>query len=216
MKVLAFIIGLITLLSLELSFLKAVEAADEGLTHQKIEDFYVITLPKSGSHLLTKLIVMLTDWYPNGMHALYDHLDQVSETEFEETVLQCQENHQFAFNHTGDFGALFDTFSKHHPEYISLLMIRNLRDVLVSYAFYVGDSLEEQAIIHLAKSLNVDLTQEKLQQIQRELFGNSQGPAISGTFRSGQIGSWKNLFKPEHEELFLKHWNAFQIQLGYL
>jgi Sulfotransferase domain len=279
MKSLAFFFCLLVLQSLESNCLMSLDDTTDKQANHKDKEFYVITVPKSGSHLLLKLIVMLTNRYPNGMHSLYDHLDQVSEKEFEKIVLKCQDENHFAFNHTADFGALFNTFSKHHPEYTGLLMIRDLRDVLVSYVYHVSDSLEEQfgpsltmeekltlvldletfevskkmeqevlsaiewmnrpnvivcrfenivgpmgggdlqkqieSITHLARTLGMDLTQEYLEKILQDLFGNSQGPTVSGTFRSGQIGSWKNLFTAEHEALFLKHWNAYQIQLGY-
>src|SRR5262249_47284346 len=39
---------------------------------------------------------------------------------------------------------LFAQFSKQHPEYERILMIRDLRDAIVSYAFHISDNLDEK------------------------------------------------------------------------
>jgi hypothetical protein len=80
-----------------------------------------------------------------------------------------------------------------------------------------GGSQEAQKkeIIEIAKRLNIELTQDKLEEIIDHLFGNSEGPEVSATFRSGQIGSWRKYFKKEHIKAFKEHLGDFQIQLGY-
>ncbi|WP_068471469.1 sulfotransferase domain-containing protein [Candidatus Protochlamydia phocaeensis] len=260
--------------------------ADEGenlnngcLEECPIRDFYLITLPKSGSHLLIKALVMLTDRYPYGLHHLSPLLPAVSDEQFEQVLQLCKDDNHFAFNHTGAFGNLFAHFSQSHPDYLKILMIRDLRDALVSYVYHISPSLEEQfgsslsfdeklalvldlagyevgkaferdvvvaidwmrdpdvlvnrfedlvgsigggssekqqeTLFSLSKALGIALQDDKLRDIQEHLFGNDTGPKVSGTFRSGQIGSWKSHFQPHHIDLFKQYWGLYQIQMGY-
>ena len=114
------------------------------LKAQPIEDFFLITIPKSGSHLLVKALVMISDLYPYGLHDLHPLLPNINEETFEKAILGCKESNHFAFNHTGLYGDFFKVFSKKHPEYVQLLMIRDLRDIFVSYVYHVNQSIEEQ------------------------------------------------------------------------
>lgn len=110
----------------------------------QIKDFYLVTIPKSGSHLMIKLIVMLTNRYPEGLSEFFPHLAEVSEEEFEQVILTLKHSNHFPFNHTGMYGKLFAHFSEQHPEYARILMIRDLKDVLLSYTHHISKSLEEQ------------------------------------------------------------------------
>lgn len=72
----------------------------------------------------------------------------------------------------------------------------------------------EATILQMASLLGISLSQQRLDEIQNQLFGNQQGPH-SGTFRSGKIGSWQSHFKPYHIDLFNQKWGHYQIALGY-
>jgi len=61
----------------------------------------------------------------------------------------------------------------------------------------------------LANCLGIELSQEKLDYITKNLFGGA------GTFRKGQIGSWKDFFSKEQLCLFNQKWGIFQKALGY-
>lgn len=243
-----------------------------------IKQFYILSIPKAGTHLIIKLASLLTNRSPYGLHHLYPQLPNIPYADFELGVLQCKENQQFSFNHLNNFGQLFEQFSKHHPEYVKILMVRDLRDALVSYAYHISASLEEQfgnidfdqkltmildlqhyevaheyekEVLHalnlladsqirmikfehiigprgrgdpeiqvetiktLAVALNVELNHEKLAYIVENLFGNDVDPKLSGTFRSGQIGSWKTHFKEDHLQLFLEYWESYQQSFNY-
>lgn len=102
-------------------------------------DFYVVTVPKSGSHLVVKLLTMLTQRAANHLLNFKDHFFQVTPKEFELEIFRCKQRKEFGWLHTGDFygqrynaGDLFATFSRSHPEYVKILQIRDLRDVFVS------------------------------------------------------------------------------------
>ncbi|MBM3198328.1 MAG: hypothetical protein FJZ58_03630 [Chlamydiae bacterium] len=74
-----------------------------------------------------------------------------------------------------------------------------------------GGSLETQraTVSKLAKHLCLHLTQEKIYQVADALFGDT------ATFRSGQIGSWKEVFTDQHKTLFKEKMGKELILLGY-
>ncbi len=74
-----------------------------------------------------------------------------------------------------------------------------------------GGSLERQIfeISQLAKFININLEKKKIEGIANQLFGES------GTFRSGQIGSWQTQFNQAHKDQFKKLYNPLLIRLGY-
>lgn len=250
----------------------------QAAAQENLRDFYLATVPKSGSHLIIKLIVMMTGRYPNGLHDLHPLYPHISDDDFEKALLRYKNENHFAFNHTGKYGDFFSRFSEKHPEYLRILMIRDLRDILVSYTYHISKSLEaafgplsfdeklrlvldlenssvsreferdvcvalewmdrpdvlvyrfedivgpagkgsldrqEKVVKRLAADLGVDLTEELMEKIERDLFGKDSGPSVAGTFRSGQIGGWSSYFLPEHMHLFEKHWGAYQSAFGY-
>jgi hypothetical protein len=248
-------------------------------SQKKIKDFYIVTIPKAGTHLLAKLALLLTGRYPDGLHQLAPCLPNVSDEVFAETLAICKRENHFPFNHTGPFGQLFMRFSETHSEYVRILLIRDLRDVLVSYVYHIHKSLNDilgaessfderlslvldienntvgmefqQNIINaiawyntpgvliyrfedlvgilgggdakvqkhmirsLAQHLGLCLDRKMLKEVVQKLFGNDQGPRVSGTFREGKIGSWRSHFKPSHIDLFNAYWKTYQLSLGY-
>ena len=74
-----------------------------------------------------------------------------------------------------------------------------------------GGTLEAQQkeIQNLAKFLNMRLGKEKVDEIAAEIFGGT------ATFRSGQIGSWRDYFSNNHKKLFKLLYNHQLIRLGY-
>jgi len=79
-----------------------------------------------------------------------------------------------------------------------------------------GGSREAQfaAFHRLGRLLDIELTERECILMSKELFGKSQ-QGISWTFRSGQIGSWKEHFKPEHIDAFKEELGEVLIKLGY-
>lgn len=73
----------------------------------------------------------------------------------------------------------------------------------------VEDQIKE--IQNIGHHLSIELTQEKVQEIQDNLFGGTL------TFREGKIGSWKRYFTPKVKEVFKSTPGACQllIDLGY-
>ncbi len=66
-----------------------------------------------------------------------------------------------------------------------------------------------EAINDLARHLHCDLSSEQVAEIAEGLFGDTV------TFRTGQIGSWKEVFTPRHKELFKAKMGKELIELGY-
>lgn len=115
-------------------------------------DFYALTIPKSGTHLLTKMLMMLTeDAYvfghcpPLGPFRFEDegHENAVDDREVERYMALWKKNHLFPIAHFNSAPA-YDRFSLRHPEYKKIALIRDLRDVIVSCAFMQGPEIEKE------------------------------------------------------------------------
>ncbi len=77
-----------------------------------------------------------------------------------------------------------------------------------------NDEKQKETLKAIAQHIGVKLENEKLEYIANNLFGISDG-CRPKTFRSGQIGSWKNHFTPEHKRLFKQTTGNLLIKLGY-
>lgn len=244
-------------------------------------DFFMVSIPKTGTHLMAKLLVMLSGRYPRYMRAVAGANDIQTELD------KGKKSNTFLYHHTGNFlgketptndmGTLLTNTAPQITGYVQIIQIRDLRDVFVSLVNYLdkrspgvwsksgltgnatfGDKLtvaistmlqtdiknsltwvnnpnvvvmrfeevvgpqgggdavvQRQAITNLSNALGINLTDEKLQEITKNLFGVSSGPKVAATFHQGQIGSWKKYFTPTHVKLFNDTWGYHQQTLGY-
>ncbi len=69
-----------------------------------------------------------------------------------------------------------------------------------------------QEIARIAKFLNMDLTKEQLEERSRGLFGQ---PGVK-TFRKGQIGEWREVFKLRHLQAMDIVYGPYMRSLGYI
>lgn len=74
-----------------------------------------------------------------------------------------------------------------------------------------GGSKEAQfeAMSKIADFIGVPLDEEKYEKIAQDIFGGTH------TFRSGQIGAWKEVFTDEQLELFYENYGDILEKLGY-
>ncbi len=70
-----------------------------------------------------------------------------------------------------------------------------------------ADQIEE--IIQLAQFLEIDFSIAQAETVAQQIYGNTW------TFRSGQIGNWKNHFTAHHKTIFKILYNDHLIRLGY-
>lgn len=68
-----------------------------------------------------------------------------------------------------------------------------------------------EELTNLSQFLNVDINQDRIESIADQLFG-WEG---LGTFRTGEIGTWKYYFTERHKELFKIYFGQELINLGY-
>jgi len=93
------------------------------------------------------------------------------------------------------------------------------KSLLMRFENLVGDKgggddfNQRQEILKLATFLNINVSDKELENISQSLFGNKG--LKSSTFRSGQIGKWKEHFKEEHKEAFKECLGSYLIELGY-
>lgn len=243
-------------------------------------DFFLISIPKSGTHMLTKLLIMLTDLKHRPVYTIGIAPAALNDQQFEDFMVNSKNSNQFAYGHTNPnaYSPFFMRFGEAHPEYVQIVQIRDLRDVIISYMHYVSDAIKQElggnpsndemlthmlnitestasmsleryvqygitwanlpnivlihfedlvgpkgkgsadaqkeTILNLVSKLNISLSEEKLEYIVDNLFGNMSGPP-SGTFRKGQIGEWQDYFKPNHMKLFNEKWGHYQTALNY-
>jgi hypothetical protein len=68
---------------------------------------------------------------------------------------------------------------------------------------------QEQEVIKMASFLHLPVRREEVDAVCSAIFGGT------ATFRSGQIGSWRDYFSERHKKLFKMLYNAHLIRLGY-
>ncbi len=105
-------------------------------------DFYLLSIPKSGTHLINKLLFLLTDrkyhyfqtYYEKGMGAYRD---------FKQEMLSMPEQKRYYCNHPYRNIRLMERFAQDYPEKLVILQIRDLRDVLVSAVYFFDHELTD-------------------------------------------------------------------------
>ena len=82
--------------------------------------------------------------------------------------------------------------------------------------------MQRETLRRLADYLEISLTYGEIREIAENLFGNEENPfnqdeipRFESTFRSGQIGGWRDLFEEDHKRAFKKHLGSALIALGY-
>lgn len=74
-----------------------------------------------------------------------------------------------------------------------------------------GDAqVQRDEIQNIARHVGISLSPAQVDSIAAQLFGRG-----SGTFRRGQVGSWKEHFREEHKDAFKRVAGELLIQLGY-
>lgn len=119
------------------------------------KNFYVLTVPKSGTFLLTKALIMLTGRQPifpitevpqATPYYFYTHtpeeLKQITDN-LEIAMAKWRNKNLFSLVHV-NCTQYFAPFSLNHPEYVPIINIRDLRDVLVSEVFFHWNQLERE------------------------------------------------------------------------
>lgn len=138
------------------SLIGCTDAEEPSETAQDIQkDFYVLTVPKSGTFLLTKALVMLTGRQPifpitevsqATPYFFYKHspeeLNQITD-DLGKAMKKWKDQNLFSLVHV-NCTQYFAPFSLNHPEYVPIINIRDLRDVLVSEVFFHWNELERE------------------------------------------------------------------------
>lgn len=95
-----------------------------GKVNSEPKDFIVATIPKSGTHLVTKLLTLLTGYERFAVNCNSNEL-------FELIVKDAKKNNKFVYCHS-EILPVSSFFCKNHPNYIEIIVVRDLRDVLIS------------------------------------------------------------------------------------
>jgi len=91
---------------------------------------------------------------------------------------------------------------------------------LKKIAKHLGIKIDDNNLKYLRKSINnfvksMYLSNSEFFDLSETIFGNVLPGSAQQSFRSGQIGAWKNHFKPYHKESFKKIAGQLLIDLGY-
>jgi len=119
-----------------------------------MRDFYVLTIPKSGSFLVQKLLVLLTKKTYVNPHVFFPAMDAfrfhdyypdvyIPKEKADSFFAKIKKINQFSLAHF-NFAETAYHFSLRHPEYVKILQIRDLRDACVSCAFHMANSIQEE------------------------------------------------------------------------
>jgi len=116
------------------------------------KDFFLLTLPKSGTHMMYKFFTQLTgkrdgclscEFPTLSTHYFYDDGCFIDPLELEEQCALWKWDNIFPAGHL-NFSEPFQLFSQNHPEYEKMILVRDLRDVLVSQAYFEFKGLEQE------------------------------------------------------------------------
>lgn len=121
---------------------------------RKIEDFYVLTIPKSGSHLIMRALSLLTKRESVNPSATFPQMDPfkfhdeikgfyINDSDLEDYFFTTRVKNVFVLAHF-NFAESASRFSIYHPEYVKIIQIRDLRDVCVSWAHFLLDMIERE------------------------------------------------------------------------
>lgn len=113
---------------------------DLSLTHLK--DFMMVSIPKTGTHLLAKLLVMLSGRYPRYMRSVSSVNEILAELE------KGRKSNYYLYHHTGSFlgrtsnepldmGSILTNAQSQIVKHVKIIQIRDLRDVFVSLVHYL-------------------------------------------------------------------------------
>lgn len=120
----------------------------KSLNESGPKDFYLVTIPKAGSHLAVKLLTMLTGRSGNHMFHMYNKENTMTPLDFEGMLYRFKTENKYSWHHTGCFICkkcnvirLYSLFSDKHPEYVKIFLIRDLRDVFVSLVNFLDKTM---------------------------------------------------------------------------
>ena len=120
----------------------------------QVKDYFVLTQPKAGTHILMKLLDMLTGkkpkttWDAIPQLNVFNFVDNDSDAlafknEIEKQFRICKKDNRYPLAHL-NFSELYHNFSLDHPEFVKIILIRDLRDVCVSCAFFQSKTIEKK------------------------------------------------------------------------
>lgn len=94
------------------------------------------------------------------------------------------------------------------------LMVRY--EELVGAAGSGDDQIKKQKILDIAHYINLELSEEHLEEILNTMYMNFGEQQVEGkTFTRSSIGNWKNFLTPEHKKLIKERIGQELILLGY-
>lgn len=119
-----------------------------------VEDFFILTLPKSGTHMIYKFLSMLTGKKDGTLSAAFPELStfyfyddqpphRIEDEALEKTCAAWKATNFYPAGHL-NFTEPFLIFAENHPEYKKLILIRDLRDVLISQVFWESEGIEQE------------------------------------------------------------------------
>lgn len=252
--------------------------------------FGLLTIPKTGTHLIMKCLGMIQKrtnlclrqqlGLRNFNQSNYDkHLEEYL------SLIESLIDDQHYFDDHSHVCKIIGHFMDRHPHFPWIIGVRDIRDTLISQAYFIWDKLESvlgpttlqqkitflldikkssrdmipttpimylqaknvlaisdkknaliirfedlvgskgggndviqrQTIKNIASHIGVPVSESQLDYIQENLFGTEVRVETmkEETFRSGKIGSWKEVFTPDHLKYFRKHYGKFQKAFGY-
>ncbi|MDP1880292.1 MAG: sulfotransferase domain-containing protein [Parachlamydiaceae bacterium] len=118
------------------------------------DKIFLTTIPKSGTHLMIKLFVIMTEKNPSNIPGLMDYSQffrfykepQSYQKMFPlmtKLINYSYENKMFPVVHTNFAEPILEYFLESKQKFKKFIMIRDLRDVIISAVFYQHDIIEQ-------------------------------------------------------------------------
>lgn len=126
-------------------------ATDELQSKNDSKQFYVLTIPKAGTFLISKMLTLLTGktaipmWtiFPGNIAWNENPHSPILSRELEKLFDTLKNSNKFPFAHF-NFAEKFLEYSLSHPEYEKIILIRDLRDLCISAVYFTSEEIEEK------------------------------------------------------------------------
>jgi len=116
---------------------------------QKTRPFIICTIPKSGSHMLSKLLRAISSNTLRPLNGVKEfgndklHFPPHESATPEHLFRLFPENSPISLAGHFNYHPLFSAYTERHKDCVKIILIRDLRDICVSTTFYINDALND-------------------------------------------------------------------------
>lgn len=165
--------------------------------------FFLLTIPKSGTHLIWKTMMMLTgreQEHPGKLYpqlGVFNFIEDIPHMDFDQNlfesyIINAWNSRKFGMAHM-NFTSLFQGLCQHHPEYRPIIFVRDLRDVCISLVYFQWYEIERE--------MGPSTVQQKLLWV----INKTTGPSSSRVLNVGKNAREAAIWSRRPDAIVLKY-----------